>query len=126
MHHSIKGDLSTIEQEANLFAGEFLVPEVTARQDLILPVTLSSVANLKPKWKVSMQVLIRRALDLEIITYRQYVYLIKQISIRGWRKKEPNNLDIPIEKPRATLCGGSSSFNICSNPSFKCLKKFIL
>lgn len=47
-----------------------------------------------------MQALIRRARDLDIITDRQYRYLFEQLSARGWRTKEPSNLDIPEEKPR--------------------------
>lgn len=101
MHHSIKGDISVFEQEANRFAGEFLVPELAARQEMLPPITLFGLSQLKPKWKVSIQALCRRAMDLEIITYRQYTYLMQQISIRGWRKREPSNLDVPVERPRA-------------------------
>ncbi len=70
-------------------------------QELIPPITLSRLAPLKLRWKVSLQALIRRAFDLEVVTLRQYKYLMQQISVRGWRKKEPEELNIPIEKPRA-------------------------
>jgi len=36
-------------------------------------------------------------LRLEIITSRQYKYLMHQLTERGWRLQEPNNLAVPIE-----------------------------
>jgi Zn-dependent peptidase ImmA (M78 family)/transcriptional regulator with XRE-family HTH domain len=99
LHQSIN-DLGKAEDEANLFAGEFLVPEVSAREDITSPVTLTNLAKLKPKWRVSIQMLVRRACDLGIVTSRQYTYLMQQIGSLGWRTREPLNLDVPIEKPR--------------------------
>jgi Zn-dependent peptidase ImmA (M78 family)/DNA-binding XRE family transcriptional regulator len=101
MHRAWQGELKKMEDEANLFAGEFLLPAEVIREEIHAPVTLSQLAALKPKWGVSIQALIRRALDLEIITYRQYTYLMTQITTLGWRKREPQNLDIAAEKPRA-------------------------
>jgi len=65
------------------------------------PVTLATVAKLKPRWRVSIQALIRRARDLAIISDRQYHYLFQQLSARGWRKREPAQFDVAAEKPRA-------------------------
>jgi Zn-dependent peptidase ImmA (M78 family)/transcriptional regulator with XRE-family HTH domain len=89
------------EREAGRFAAELLLPEKAMRREILPPVTLSSIAVLKPRWGVSVQALIRRAYELNIISERQYRYLFEQLSSRGWRKKEPSNLDIPHEKPRA-------------------------
>src|SRR5262245_40064419 len=89
------------EREANRFAGELLLPEKAMRREILTPVTLSSIAVLKPRWGVSVQALIRRAYELNILSERQYRYLFEQLSSNGWRKREPNNLDIPQEKPRA-------------------------
>jgi Zn-dependent peptidase ImmA (M78 family) len=88
-------------READQFAAEFLLPEVAMRQELTSPVTLSSIAMQKPKWGVSMQTLVRRAFSLGIISERQYRHLFEEIGARGWRMREPPNLDIPVEKPRA-------------------------
>ena len=101
MHQAPKGDLKTIEREAYRFAGEFLMPEQNMRDELIPPITLTSLAELKPRWRVSMAALAQRARELEIITPRQLTYLRKQLSKRGWHRNEPPNLAIPIEKPRA-------------------------
>ena len=75
------------------------MPEAALKNEIKTPVTLSSLAALKPKWKVSIQALIRRAKDLSIITGRQYRYLFEQLSSMGWRTAEP--ITIEAEKPRA-------------------------
>ncbi len=77
------------------------MPEDAIKHELVTPVTLTSIATLKPKWGVSMQALIYRAHSLKIITDRQYRYLFEQLSAKGWRTREPSNLDIPIETPQA-------------------------
>lgn len=90
-----------MDGEADCFASEFLLPEEPMRHELLPPITLTGLAQLKPRWKVSIQALIRRARDLEIITERQYKYLFQKLSKFGWRKQEPANLAVPVEKPRA-------------------------
>ena len=54
---------------------------------------------MKPRWGVSIQALIRRAQELQIISQRQYKYLFEQLGARGWRMHEP--IAVPVEKPRA-------------------------
>lgn len=100
MHQVLRERLTPAERDANKFAAEFLLPGKAMRQEIHTPVTLTSIALLKARWGVSMQALIRRARDLDIITDRQYRYLFEQMSARGWRTKEPSNLDIRDEKPR--------------------------
>ncbi len=101
MHQAPKGDLKTIEREAFRFAGEFLMPEQAIRDELIPPITLTSLAELKPRWRVSMGALAQRARDLGIISPRQLTYLRKQLTKHGWHRAEPPNLAVPPEKPRA-------------------------
>ena len=48
-----------------------------------------------------MSFLIYRAKQLDIISERQKTYLYEQMSIRGWRKREPDNLDVQPEIPVA-------------------------
>jgi Zn-dependent peptidase ImmA (M78 family)/DNA-binding XRE family transcriptional regulator len=97
--HAGKSRLEVDDGEGDEFAAEFLMPEQAMRDEIKPPVTLSSLAALKPKWRVSIQALIRRAKDLSIITVRQYRYLFEQLSAMGWRLKEP--IEIEPEKPRA-------------------------
>jgi Zn-dependent peptidase ImmA (M78 family)/transcriptional regulator with XRE-family HTH domain len=91
---------SSEHKEADEFSAELLLPEKAMRREILAPVTLTSLAALKPRWGVSIQALVYRAHELGIIADRQYRYLFEQISIRGWRTREPENLDIPVEKPR--------------------------
>lgn len=98
MHQSINGSLDDLEKEANQFAAEFLMPEVAMTQELYPPVTLTRAAVLKPRWGVSIQALVERAYNLQIITQRQRRYLWQQLGSNGWRTNEPIN--IPAERPR--------------------------
>jgi Zn-dependent peptidase ImmA (M78 family)/DNA-binding XRE family transcriptional regulator len=101
MHRSfLRKAHAEIEDEAFKFAAEWLMPEGAMRNAIREPVTLTSLAKLKPIWGVSIAALIRRAYDLNLITQRQYHYLFQQLGALGWKVREPEALDIPIEKPR--------------------------
>ncbi|ESZ26923.1 XRE family transcriptional regulator [Mesorhizobium sp. L2C084A000] len=96
-----KARLKVIEAEANRFAGAFLLPK-TSFPNEIYTTRLDAFVPLKERWKVSIQAMVYRCHDLEIIDSDQALNLYKQISFRKWRKKEP--LDdprrIPLEQPR--------------------------
>jgi Zn-dependent peptidase ImmA (M78 family)/transcriptional regulator with XRE-family HTH domain len=99
MHQAIRGTTREMEEEAYKFGAELLLPEVAMREEITTPVTLTSLSKLKPIWGVSIQMLIRRAYEMDIITERQYKYLFKQLTERGWRTNEP--IALQVEKPRA-------------------------
>ena len=61
--------------------------------------TLFRLAALKIKWQVSMQALARRARELQVLSDRQYRYLMQQIATRGWRTHEPEFQQLQDEKP---------------------------
>lgn len=87
-----------MEDEANRFAAEFLMP----REDIepyLKQVDLPNLARLKKWWGVSMAALLRRAKTLGKISDRRYRYLWMQMGKAGWRTREPKELDIPREKP---------------------------
>lgn len=77
------------EQEANLFAGEFLMPRDRALEALDPSLNLMDYARLKAKWGVSIQGLIMRARHVGAIDESRSTSLWKQISARGWRTQEP-------------------------------------
>jgi len=62
-------------------------------------ITLELLAALKPEWRVAMQALLMRAKALGFLTDNQNRYLWQQISSRGWRLREPPELDFEREKP---------------------------
>jgi Zn-dependent peptidase ImmA (M78 family)/DNA-binding XRE family transcriptional regulator len=100
LHQAKRGLPAALHQEADQFAGEFLLPEAAMRREVTSPVTLTSIAQLKVRWGVSMQALIQSARRLDIITERQQKYLYTQMAARGWRTEEPSNLAPSAEKPR--------------------------
>jgi Zn-dependent peptidase ImmA (M78 family) len=57
------------------------------------------LADLKARWGVSLQALIRRALTLAIISPSQYRSLSAQLGARGWRTREP--VAVSVERPQA-------------------------
>ncbi|MBX3742592.1 MAG: ImmA/IrrE family metallo-endopeptidase [Akkermansiaceae bacterium] len=90
--------LKRIENEANLFAGAFLLPETSFSRE-IHGVTLGSFLAMKLRWKVSAQALIRRTFNLGAIDAFQYQRLAVDISARGMRRKEPHDDAIQVENP---------------------------
>jgi Zn-dependent peptidase ImmA (M78 family)/transcriptional regulator with XRE-family HTH domain len=101
MHAQRESQPPLLEDEANRFAAEFLMPEQAMKKEIIAPVTLTRIASLKPRWRVSIQALIVRAKNLSIISERQYRYLYEQLAIQGWKTREPDNLAVEPEKPRS-------------------------
>jgi Zn-dependent peptidase ImmA (M78 family)/transcriptional regulator with XRE-family HTH domain len=90
----------TMEDEANTFAAEFLVPEKELRRDLIGGrINLERLARLKARWRVSMQFLLFQAKEIGCLTDHQSQYLWKQISMKGWRTREPSETDFAHEQP---------------------------
>jgi Zn-dependent peptidase ImmA (M78 family)/DNA-binding XRE family transcriptional regulator len=98
--HIVMHDTHTddMEREADQFAAEFLMPAADIGPTLE-PVTLPRLAALKSYWKVSMAALLKRATDLGKITVGHARYLWIQLGRMGYRKREPQELDIPIEQP---------------------------
>jgi Zn-dependent peptidase ImmA (M78 family)/DNA-binding XRE family transcriptional regulator len=102
LHREFVASSRMLEDQAYAFAAELLMPCSAIIDDLRQEkLSLFRLAELKAKWLVSMQALARRARELQVITERQYRYLMQQISTRGWRTAEPEFTDIAIEKPRA-------------------------
>ena len=60
---------------------------------------LALLAALKSEWRVAMQALLMRAASLGAISKNQSQYLWKQISARGFRLREPPELDFEPERP---------------------------
>lgn len=86
------------EKEADIFAGEFMMPAAEIRQHFIGKLTVTKLSDLKRYWKMSMAAILKRAQDLNAVTPNQAKYLWIQFGTLGIRKKEP--LELPFEKPR--------------------------
>lgn len=87
------------EKEANAFASAFLLPEETFRPDCPNYVTPSRLLLRKPKWKVSVAAMLKRADDLHIYNDWQVRQTWIELSKRGWRRAEPGEPDpLPHEQ----------------------------
>lgn len=94
-------DTLNMEEAANQFAASFLVPSKSLLYELgekRSKLLLDELLILKQKYKVSMQVLVRRAYTLGIITKAKYQEICKMFSRLGWRTNEPGD-DVDYEVP---------------------------
>jgi Zn-dependent peptidase ImmA (M78 family) len=92
-----------IEQQAHLFAGAFLFPRASFRQEVAVP-TLDYFSALKKRWGMSIAAMVYRAGVLGMIDDFEKVELYKKMSRRQWRGplQEPfdDPSEMPLEKPR--------------------------
>jgi Zn-dependent peptidase ImmA (M78 family)/DNA-binding XRE family transcriptional regulator len=93
---TVKSD-EEMEDEADAFAGAFLLPADEIRPQL-RRFDLRTLANLKRYWKVSMAALAVRADRLMLITPYQSKMFWMEMSKLGWRKREPH--EPPKEHPK--------------------------
>ena len=95
--HSVPTD--TMEDEADVFAGELLAPMSELRSDLIGGrITLDRLVQLKKFWRVSVASILYRASRYGMLSDNQSIYLWRQISAKGWRKREPDDTQFDYEK----------------------------
>lgn len=93
------------EEFAHRFASAFIVPQDVMRKELgehRRNVGLREFAVLKQKHGLSMQSLVRRARDLDIISQAHYTSIFRKFSSMGWRKNEPVDFESD-ENPKRLL-----------------------
>ncbi|CBE68397.1 MAG: ImmA/IrrE family metallo-endopeptidase [Candidatus Methylomirabilis oxygeniifera] len=92
-------DHQLIETQAHRFAGAFLLPGQAFASEFY-SANLDALRILKPKWKVSIAMMVKRAEDLEFISSEQAKRLWINYSRRRWRAKEPLDGELEVEQPR--------------------------
>ena len=85
------------EKEANKFTGEFLMPYLDCRNDL-MDLRYSSLGVLKSYWKVSKAAIVYRAKSINAITPDRFTNLNIELSKNGEKKKESGFIDISEPK----------------------------
>lgn len=85
-----------MEKEADHFAGSFLMPDETFSKE-VMSTSLEHFKMLKRRWLTSIQSMIFRCDQLELLTEYQVLYLRKQLS--QYRKKEPLDDELLPEEP---------------------------
>jgi Zn-dependent peptidase ImmA (M78 family)/transcriptional regulator with XRE-family HTH domain len=84
-----------VEKAAFRFAGSFMAPEKCLTREVgtkRTSVELEELLILKRRFGISMQALLRRLSDLEVITSSHYKWWCIFISKMKWRKQEPSQL----------------------------------
>lgn len=89
-----------LENEADRFAGAFLLPKETYSKD-VFSTSIDHFIQLKAKWKASIGCMIYRCDTLGILSPNQIKYLKDQMTTRVYWRKEPLDKEMPIEKPFA-------------------------
>lgn len=92
--------LKMIEEQANCFASEFLLPESSFAKS-VYSTSLDFFVGLKKKWHVSAAAMIYRCHELGLIDDQANLYLRKQISYKKWKSCEPYDRETPV--PKANL-----------------------
>ncbi|MFI6352206.1 helix-turn-helix domain-containing protein [Streptomyces sp. NPDC050743] len=96
--HREPGEGRAQETQADRFAAEFLMPHEVILGELKPGIDVARLMDLKTRWGVSMAALIRRAVDLGVISEWQYRTLMVELSALGYRTNEP--VVIRRETPR--------------------------
>lgn len=86
-----------MEQEANEFAAELLMPREGVLPDLKRGLNIPRLGQLKQKWRTAMSALIYRAKALGAISDEAATALYKKMSAFGYRTREPQEFDIEPE-----------------------------
>lgn len=97
-----KKSYKVLEDEAFMFAAEFLLPEEKFKKDCEEIIKVSNpdaYIDVKKKWLVSLAAIAQRAFKLGMIDYQQHRYFWMSINKKGYRIVEPLDNEIPIEKP---------------------------
>jgi Zn-dependent peptidase ImmA (M78 family)/transcriptional regulator with XRE-family HTH domain len=97
LHTTTLHDDDTMEEEADEFAGAFLLPADEIRPQL-RRFDLRQLANMKMYWRVSMAAIAVRADRLNLITPYQKKVFWMEMGRLGYRKREPN--EPPREHPK--------------------------
>ena len=101
--HLTRKEHKAIENEANRFAGAFLLPEEAFLEDMN---SIASITNpdayidLKEKCKTSLQVLGYRAMHLGLLDAKKHRNFYANLHRKSYLKREPLDETLPIQKPQ--------------------------
>lgn len=95
LHSSVA--TADMEEEANAFAAEFLMPEHVIRPEL-RGLSLGKLIDLKREWAVSMQAIFERAYRLGLVKSSDRADFYRSLNSRGWKVREPVSDELVIER----------------------------
>ncbi len=94
-----RSNFKLIEAQADRFAAAFLAPASTFSPEIAIP-SLEAFRVLKPRWRLSIKMMIRRAQDLNVIDREEARRLYINYNRRRWNHQEPLDEETEVEKPR--------------------------
>lgn len=105
MHRGVETGDKVTEDQANHFASAFLLPRDSFIHEFPRSRYLNwtAIFEMKLRWKVSAQAIIRRAYDLRIISADQYRTAHIHLSKTGQRRQERYDDQIVAEEPELLL-----------------------
>ena len=89
-----------LENEADRFAGAFLLPKDSFSKD-VFSTSIDHFVQLKAKWKASIGSMIYRCDTLGLLSSNKIKYLKDQMTTRVYWRREPLDKEMPVEKPFA-------------------------
>jgi Zn-dependent peptidase ImmA (M78 family)/transcriptional regulator with XRE-family HTH domain len=101
MHRGVQTGDKPTEDQANRFASAFLLPRASFIHEFPRGRFLdwAAIFELKLRWKVSAQAILRRAYDLKLVSADQYRTGYIHLSKTGQRRVERYDDEIPAEEP---------------------------
>jgi Zn-dependent peptidase ImmA (M78 family)/DNA-binding XRE family transcriptional regulator len=91
-----------IEDQAWRFARSFLMPASSLSGE-VLSASIYALEKLKPRWRTSIALMIMQCHSVGIIDEYRKEHLFRELSRKGYRRKEPLDDTLAIEKPRLML-----------------------
>ena len=99
MDYAPQGYLKEVEDAADLFAAEFLMPEAGIGDELTAPVSLANIRHLARRWGVTRKSIVMRAVELKVISARRGQQLFRILTA----DRDSANEGLPAEKPRLLM-----------------------
>lgn len=90
LHRDADPRAEGVEEEAFRFASSFLLPARPFRSEVPSHLSWPELREMKQRWKVSLAALVYRAHELGIYSESTRSRAFAQLSIRGWRRNEPD------------------------------------
>lgn len=88
-----------LESQAHRFAAAFTFPRRSFARETV-PGTLDHFVQLKPRWRLSVKMMIHRTADLDLASEEVLTTLYRRYSWRRWASAEPMDNEIEQERPR--------------------------
>lgn len=98
MHVDAEPGGRAVEDQANRFAAELLMPAEEIAEELPRRADWPRLGRLKQHWNVSLQALLYRARALKVMSDVTYRNAMATVSNRGWRRREPGPMPV-LEQP---------------------------